>query len=135
MNRIFRLAAPLLAVSLLACTTASTEPRDLQVAAPSATVALGETFRAGRKTVTPVAIVEESRCPSDVQCIQAGTVRLSVKISGQAAPVIIGLQSPAAVGGRWLHLVAVSPYPRQAAPIAPRDYRFTFRVEPGPSRP
>ncbi|RDC59726.1 hypothetical protein HME9302_00920 [Alteripontixanthobacter maritimus] len=55
-----------------------------QAAAPDVQlpVALGETFDAGHHvTVTPLAIIEDSRCPPDVMCIQAGKLLVAARIS------------------------------------------------------
>lgn len=43
-------------------------------------VRIGETGEALGIRITPLEMLEDSRCPSDVQCIQAGTVRVRVKL-------------------------------------------------------
>jgi hypothetical protein len=82
--------------------------------------------------------VEDSRCPTGVQCIQAGTVRLAVRVedrSGTSEPTLT-LGKPVALGGGWLALAAVCPYPHHPQRIASTTYRFTlaFRVEQPPDR-
>jgi hypothetical protein len=92
---------------------------------------LGGSFSTGGSTVTALSLLEESRCPADVQCIQAGTVRLLARVSnrGQVATIPVGLRSPADIGGRWLHLVGACPYPSLSSPITRSAYRFTFLVD------
>jgi hypothetical protein len=91
---------------------------------------LGQSITVARRVVTPRAIVEDSRCPSGVQCIQAGTVRLQARVQrgAQASVATVGLGSPADIGGAWLHLAGVCPYPQVSRAIAPADYRLTLVV-------
>jgi hypothetical protein len=90
------------------------------------TVALGEHARFAGLDVLPVRIEEDSRCPTGVQCIQAGTVRLLVRIedrTGTNAPTFT-LGKPIALrGGGWLALAAVCPYPSHPEKIARDSYR------------
>ena len=93
------------------------------------TVALGKHARFVGLDVVPLRIEEDSRCPTGVQCIQAGTVRLAVRIGdGRArSERILTLDKPAELAGRgWLSLAAVCPYPQQPGRIARSSYRFTF---------
>lgn len=49
-------------------------------------VALNESFSiAGGYTLTPVKIVEDSRCPANVQCIWAGRLVVVVRVDSQVA--------------------------------------------------
>lgn len=82
--------------------------------------------------ITPIAVLEDSRCPIDVQCIQAGTVRLNVRLDGvfhQAAYQELKLNEPATVGVQTVTLIGVTPAPRSTEPSASRDYSFTFSVK------
>lgn len=45
-------------------------------------VAIGEVGSALNVAITPRELIEDSRCPSDVQCIQAGTVRVRATMVG-----------------------------------------------------
>jgi hypothetical protein len=82
----------------------------------------------GGFTVTPSRVEEDSRCPMHVQCIQAGTVRLSVRIGGRARHVLTLKQPSRIASGAWLTLCDVIPYPARAGRIRPADYRFGFVV-------
>ncbi|HEX8238379.1 MAG TPA: hypothetical protein VF574_01420 [Allosphingosinicella sp.] len=103
------------------------------------TLALGKRGNVGGFAVTPLRIVEDSRCPASVQCVWAGTVRLAVRIAGGApgAPILT-LRQPARLdSASWLTLCAVSPYPARPGGIRPTAYRFTFVLSRGaaPSAP
>ena len=105
----------------------------------TATVKLGGKARFGNMSLTPLRIEEDSRCPTGVQCIQAGTVRLLVRIDARTSEreTVLTLGKPIALeGGRWLALAAVCPYPRRPGRIARDLYRFTFafRIQPPPDR-
>lgn len=68
---------------LAAC--AVVPPPDATPPAPSGSaVALGEKVRVGDVTVTPVAVVEDSRCPINARCIWAGRLVVRTQIDGQA---------------------------------------------------
>jgi hypothetical protein len=89
---------------------------------------LGETANLGSSTVTAVSVLEDSRCPADVMCIQAGTAKILVRVQRGRTGTdrIVGLGRPADVGGAWLHLGAVCPYPLASRPVAREDYRMVF---------
>lgn len=49
-------------------------------ATPQGPVALGQAQRAGDVTITPLDVVEDSRCPMNARCIWAGRVVVKVAI-------------------------------------------------------
>ncbi len=101
------------------------------------TGAIGGRIVLGSRTVTPLAVIEDSRCPANVQCIQAGTVRLKVRVEEGplSREATVGLSQPAALEGAWLHLVVVCP-PRGAPGTVPhRGYRFIFAITEAADRP
>ena len=94
-------------------------------------MALGEHARFGRIDVVPLRVEEDSRCPVGVQCIQAGTVRVLVRIRDQAATVdaVLTLEEPVPLAsGGALSLLAVCPYPRHPHTIAKGAYRFVLAM-------
>ena len=102
------------------------------------TAGLGERINVSNAFVTPLSVLEDSRCPADVQCIQAGTVRISIRIeqADRAGTQEIGLEAPYDMGGQWLHLTGVCPYPRHAGPTSKTGPRFTFFInQSSSSRP
>lgn len=101
------------------------------------TVKLNETVRILGTKINPTQIVEDSRCPKDVQCIQAGTVHVGAVVTprggaeNDAAPVLFELGVPMTVGLDQITLIEVSPTPAAGSSIAPTDYVFTFTVVKG----
>ena len=94
------------------------------------TIGLGERARIGAVSVTPLRIEEDSRCPASVQCIQAGTVRVAVRLDdarGRSSAVLTLRESFRLRDGERIVLADVRPYPQSPGPIARASYRFTFR--------
>jgi hypothetical protein len=91
----------------------------------------------GGFAVTPLHIEEDSRCPAGVQCIQAGAVRLAVRIAGRTRRrLVLALGRPSGLGPEtWLTLCAVAPYRARPGPIAASAYRFSFVLGRGASSP
>jgi hypothetical protein len=44
-------------------------------------VRLGETAMVSPARVTPIEVLEDSRCPAGVQCVWAGRVRIAARVS------------------------------------------------------
>ena len=80
--------------------------------------------------ITPIAVVEDSRCPVDVQCIQAGTVRVKVHLVTHDfdGDQILTLGKNHLVFWEDLTLIAVTPTPLSTTNPTVKDYRFTFSV-------
>ncbi len=101
------------------------------------TSAIGARSVLGSRAVTPLAVIEDSRCPANVQCIHAGTVRVKVRVEEGSLrrEAIVGLNQPAAIGAAWLHLVGVCP--RRGAPgtVSQGGYRFIFAFTQGVNSP
>jgi hypothetical protein len=91
----------------------------------AAGIALGQSVSVGGLRVTPLAVLEDSRCPTGVQCIQAGTVRLRARIDASEALLTLGEAHPVA-GGAALTLSNVKPERAQGDAVRPDDYRFIF---------
>ena len=95
-------------------------------------VGLGQPAAFGRGVAaTPLRIVEDSRCPIGVQCVQAGTLRVAVRIEegGTARADVMTLEQPVRLaGGGFLTLAAVCPYPGQPGAIRAESYRFHFAL-------
>ena len=82
-------------------------------------------------TVVPETVLEDSRCPVDVTCIQAGTVRLRAELVsalGKGKQIFI-LGEPVTTEAEEVTLLRVNPEPRAGAPADPDDYRFVFEVK------
>jgi hypothetical protein len=87
---------------------------------------LGGTARLGGVSVRPIAVIEDSRCPSDVACVWAGRLRLRAVVSGVGEAELILGQPLALPGGGSLTLVSALPAPRHRPPSGPAT-RFAFR--------
>jgi len=98
----------------------------------TASAGLGGTAWLGELTVRPIALVEDSRCPRDAECVWAGRVRILAIVSTLPGQTELVLGQPRAMpGGPSLVLVAVAPERRQHPPAGtnPRaPYRFTFAL-------
>jgi hypothetical protein len=89
-------------------------------------VRIGEDIEIAGKSVLVERVLEDSRCPRGVQCIQAGTVRVAVIVSdGESlATGTLRLLETARIGGLELVLSSVTPEPVAGFPIG--TYRFTI---------
>lgn len=94
------------------------------------TLTVGEKADFGAVTIRPLSIEEESRCPSDVQCIQAGTVRVKTEIvSGLGTSTdIIALGDFITTEAEKVTFVSARPEPVAGAHIPASAYRLTFEV-------
>ncbi|MDB5194024.1 MAG: hypothetical protein JWN50_38 [Parcubacteria group bacterium] len=91
------------------------------------TLAFGETAAFKGFLIRPVMLVEDSRCPAGVYCIQAGTLRIKVSIETLgASTTVMRLGDSVIVGQNTITFVSSDPIKHGA--IEPADYRFTFNV-------
>ena len=82
---------------------------------------------AGTSTALGVTeLVEDSRCPTSVQCVWAGRVRLALRLGENAAT--LAADSSFAAGGLTVRLDSVLPYPANTTRIATSDYRAFVTV-------
>ncbi len=113
-------------LAMLAVAACATAPgRDY---ANGPTAALNEIASLEGITVRPLAVIEDSRCPAQVQCVWAGRVRIRAIIGGTDTREL-SLGEPVAVSGGTVTLVDVRPGKRTPEAVASRDYRFTFRFQ------
>jgi hypothetical protein len=82
------------------------------------------------ESITPLEVIEDSRCPNDVQCIQAGTVRVRVRIdSGSGVSTeTFSLNGTVTTETEAITLIAVRPEKESTRTIASGDYTFIFRT-------
>jgi len=85
---------------------------------------LGGTATLGPVRVTPLAVLEDSRCPQGVTCVSAGRVRIEARVNGALVELTLG--QPLPVAGGSLLLAEVRPPRRPQAEIPPAAYRFRF---------
>ncbi|PIR86284.1 hypothetical protein COU13_01800, partial [Candidatus Kaiserbacteria bacterium CG10_big_fil_rev_8_21_14_0_10_43_70] len=99
----------------------------------SITVSAGidETVHGLQVALTPRAVLEDSRCPKDVVCVWAGTVRLQSTLSSGlgTANQVFELNKSITTEAEIVTLVAVRPAPVPASVINSNDYEFDFLIE------
>lgn len=94
-------------------------------------VRLGEIAAVDGPKVRPDRVIEDSRCPADVQCIQAGrlVVRATVLGGGWSKELDLTLGVPVPVADGMLTLVDATPVPIASETAA--SSRFTFQFQGG----
>jgi hypothetical protein len=88
---------------------------------------LGQTVRLGNLRVTPLAVIEDSRCPRLVTCVWRGRLRISAAVDGHKLTLDNGV--PMAVAKGRLTLVGADPLSQRGETIPPPAYRFELRFE------
>lgn len=125
-----RYALPALAA--LALAGCATVPAQSQ-ARHEGPAALGQATYVDGPVVTPLQLVEDSRCPENARCVWAGRVVLKVRVAGGSSTternLILGEPSPF-LDGR-LTLTSVTPEKNTGYTLNPRDYRFGFEFQGG----
>lgn len=90
-------------------------------------LSIGASATVNGTTVRVLDLAEDSRCPVDVQCIQAGTVRVRVLVNATEATLTLG--APQTVGDAVVTLMSVVPVQKISTQTpAAGEYRFTFSV-------
>lgn len=101
--------------------------------AMSQMVALGdEAPLTGEVNVTPLEIVEDSRCPTFALCVQAGrlVVKVAIEHGGTVRQQTMELGSIALVPGGVVQFARASDRGAQDAPLSTSDYLFGFSYVP-----
>jgi hypothetical protein len=116
-------AALLALCSLSACATpGSYAPQDRMP------VSFGEAVPVGAWRASPLAVVEDSRCPVNVECLWAGRLVVSTRIDGpdwsETVPLVLG--EPYLARGTTITLTAAHPDKVSERQIPPREYRFLY---------
>lgn len=80
--------------------------------------------------IIPIKVLEDSRCPIDVTCIQAGTVRVHARLTSGLGNAVqeFTLGQPVTTEAEIVTLAAVSPSPKAGVNIADGDYVFQFQI-------
>lgn len=97
----------------------------------SATIGFGGQAMLNHIRIRPLAVIEDSRCAINVQCVWAGRLVLAVEIDQRGAAPLrtnMTLGQPLPVAGGRLTLVAAHP-PKLAGPQpSPPASQFTFEL-------
>ena len=123
-------ARAVLATAVMALASCASLPAGKPIEGP---VAIGQTAYVDGPQVTPLVVLEDSRCPVGVQCVWTGQVRVKVRVTGGgwSKELELNTRENAPVADGALRLVMVTPERREGRAIAPKDYRFTFRFDGG----
>ena len=82
-------------------------------------------------------VMGDSRCPADAFCIQGGDAIVRIEVTSSAGTrtydLHTGNMQPAHHADVTIALVQLNPYPFSSRPIAPGEYRATFRVTRQPA--
>ena len=94
---------------------------------------LGQTVLVGGLKVTPLKVLEDSRCPMEARCVWGGRLRLSVRITTGAGTSVqeLSTDKPLAIAGGQLTLQGVMPPRSTQRTLVPGDYRFILKFSGG----
>ncbi len=109
------------------------EVESLKEAAPDNIIGVGETKYVGGIKITLNKIVSDSRCPLDVQCIQAGWVTANVTLLSDTDKETLDMssnQSPKAFDSFEVSITEVRPVRISTLMPTPDSYKVVFKVEP-----
>jgi hypothetical protein len=120
---------PTIALATTACATTPAPPAHNGLSYGH----IGQEVSVDGPRVTPLAVLEDSRCPANVTCVWAGRVRISAKVTtGRGSePRELTLGQPIAVADGTLLLGDVLPARKSRDVTAASDYRFGFRFDGG----
>jgi hypothetical protein len=123
------------APALLAACTVVPPPDTTPPAPAGSMVALGQKVRVGDVTVTPVSLVEDSRCPVNARCVWAGRLVVRTRIDGTGADgarwrdtADMRLGETFGTHGRVIALVSGEPGKIAERETPPEAYRFSYEA-------
>lgn len=96
------------------------------------TLGVGEKGILGDFSITFNKFVQDSRCPIDVQCIQAGAVNINVTMTDGVKTETKNFPSdevPQTFGAYRISITNVQPNRMSKKEIDPKDYKITFHIE------
>ena len=100
--------------------------------ATSATIrtTMGQGMTGLNVSITPHAVVDDSRCPSDVQCIWSGTVyaRVTIQTPMSTSEETLELGKSIQKDGFTITFTELTPGPKSGETIPDSSYRFVFTV-------
>ena len=119
--------------ALSACATTTDAPIvENGPAAPAGTlVGLDQPVWVGGIVATPKEVIEDSRCPENARCVQAGKLVVRTRFDGpgwrETAPLTLG--QPMTIHGTRVTLVSGVPEKRADRDTAAAEYRFAYEAD------
>ncbi len=114
--------------ALVACTTTgiAADPKEKPVA-------IGQRAQAGGLIVTPLKLLEDSRCPANARCMWAGRVLIRARIKGGSWTKVrdLELSKPLQIADGALTLTDVTPVKIVPNKLKQKHYRFSFNFDGG----
>lgn len=100
-------------------------------AVASAYLKVGERKLINGVFITPIHLTLDSRCPSDVKCIQAGTTDINtlVQKGNVSQNVILSLNKSVLFSGKQITLTSVTPKKLSTQTLVESDYNFLITVK------
>lgn len=91
---------------------------------------MGQVMTGLNVSITPREVVDDSRCPTDVQCIWAGTVkvRATIKTTDGTSEETLEIGKPLQKGIYTITFSELTPGPKSGETIPVSSYRFVFTV-------
>lgn len=135
--KVIRPGLPIVALATLSACAAMTSPERTTQPSSDGWAALGQETWVDGPHVTPLRLVEDSRCPAGVQCIWAGRVVVRVRVGRKGATTIgagerdVTLGEPFPVADGEMTLVEALPAPVRDRTTPPESYRFRFTFAGG----
>lgn len=122
--------------SLSGCVTGE-EPQEIPGCRTAECVALGAPqdvgLEIGDLAVTPLEVIEDSRCPIEADCIWEGRVLLNseLRLGHEVITVTLDSGEPMRINGGMLSILEVAPDASvRWSPIPSESYRFGFGFAP-----
>ena len=117
-------------ITVTGCVAIPDSPIAGQNAAEQGTeIAIRESVWVGKAVVTPIEVIEDSRCPIDAVCVQAGRLVVETRIDGpgwrQTLPLTLGKVHE--VRGVSIMLEQATPGRLADAPPRQTEYRLIFK--------
>lgn len=128
-------------LSVTACTLPFRSPVGKTGTVPTTTpivvspIAIGETLEVGDMKIVVTDVTEDSRCPVDVQCIQAGRVVLDLDVTheGLTEKMTLASDEPVEMSSYLFSLSSVTPDSKSAVVISKNEYRFVIDIDAIPT--
>jgi hypothetical protein len=128
-----RIAGIIAVLAATACSNDPTAPLDRAF-----TLDVGQTVSVddAELSIKFVRVTEDSRCPSNVQCVWAGNGQIEIEARDDAQPNSLALNTmegakEVVVGQYRIQLLALDPAPVAGQPIPANNYRATLKVTRG----